>query len=277
MSNYADDNFIIRINNNLSMLINDMEKSLEAITKWLKKSGLKVNENKTEVCLFHSTQKINITIKVNNSCIKSKNNINVLGVIFDSNLNWNDQVANAISKSNKSLHCIKLIKFYFTSSELLQLLTSNYYSVLFYNSEIWNIPNLKADLKRRLLSASANALKVCTPTYHDRMSYLELHKINNRATPAEFSNYKHALLLHKLIHTEIPTLDWIDLNFQQTFNRRSTSVNFVKNNRFKIGENLMCNRFGVLNGKITHEMLNLGTDSFKVTCKSMFLKQTNDC
>ena len=199
--------------------------------------------------------------------------MNVLGVIFDSNLNWNDQVAHAISKSNKSLHGIKLIKYYFTNSEILQLLTSNFYSVLLYNSEIWNIPYLKTDLKRRLLSASANALKVCTPTYHDRMSYLELHRINNRATPTEFSNYKHALLLHKLIHTEIPTLDWIDLNFQQTFNRRSTTVNFVKTNRFKVGENLMCNRFGVLNGKITHEMLNLGTDSFKVNCKSMFLMQ----
>ena len=43
MSNYADDNFIIRINKFLPELINDMEKSLEAIPKWLKKSGLKVN------------------------------------------------------------------------------------------------------------------------------------------------------------------------------------------------------------------------------------------
>ena len=84
---------------------------------------------------------------------------------------------------------------------------------------------------------------------------------------------KHALLLHKLVQTEIPNLDWIDLNFQQTFNRRTTTVNFVKTNRYKVGENLMCNRFGVLSGKITHEMLNLSTDSFKVKCKSMFLMQ----
>ena len=137
-----------------------MEKSLEAITKWLKKSGLKVNENKTEVCLFHRTSKINITIRVNNNHINSKNSMNVLGVIFDSNLNWNDQVAHAISKSNKALHSIKLIKYYFTNAEILQLLTSNFYSVLFYNSEIWNIPYLKTDLKRRLLSATANALKI---------------------------------------------------------------------------------------------------------------------
>ena len=57
MTTYVDDNFIIRWNKNLTQLINDMQKSLEAITKWLKKSGLKENEIKTEICLFHpSTQ-----------------------------------------------------------------------------------------------------------------------------------------------------------------------------------------------------------------------------
>ena len=65
----------------------DMEKSLEAITKWLKKSGLKVYESKTEACLFHRTSKIKVTLMVNNNEIISKNNMNVLGVIFDSNLN----------------------------------------------------------------------------------------------------------------------------------------------------------------------------------------------
>ena len=36
MTNYADDNFIIKTNKNLTPLIVDLRKSLEAITKWLK-------------------------------------------------------------------------------------------------------------------------------------------------------------------------------------------------------------------------------------------------
>ena len=43
ITNYADDNYVIRCDKCVVGLINDMEKSLEAITKWLKKSGLKVN------------------------------------------------------------------------------------------------------------------------------------------------------------------------------------------------------------------------------------------
>ena len=63
-----------------------MEKSLEAITKWLKKSGLKVNESKTEACLFHRSAEITINLNINGSIIRSKKNMNVLGVIFDSKL-----------------------------------------------------------------------------------------------------------------------------------------------------------------------------------------------
>ena len=65
MTNYADDNLIVRWNKCLVELITDMEKSLEAITKWLKKSGLKVNESKTEICLFHRLQQNSVALIVN--------------------------------------------------------------------------------------------------------------------------------------------------------------------------------------------------------------------
>ena len=87
---------------------------------------------------------------------------------------------------------------------------------------------LNKELITRLLSISANALKLFTPLYHDRMSYIELHKINNGATPIEFCNYKHALILYNLINSELPMDDWIDLNFQQTLSTRCRSFNFVK-------------------------------------------------
>jgi dsDNA-binding SOS-regulon protein len=77
MTNYADDNYVIRWNKCLTALIADMEKSLEAITKWLKKSGLKVNEEKTELCLFHRMDKDTVQMRISNTIITSKPNINV--------------------------------------------------------------------------------------------------------------------------------------------------------------------------------------------------------
>jgi hypothetical protein len=60
-----------------------MEKSLEAITKWLKQSGLKVNQEKTELWLFHKNFTVPVKIKLDNALIKSKATINVLEVLFD--------------------------------------------------------------------------------------------------------------------------------------------------------------------------------------------------
>ena len=50
---FADDNYILVWNKHKHQLIIDMRKKLENITKWLKDSGLKVNESKTELCLFN--------------------------------------------------------------------------------------------------------------------------------------------------------------------------------------------------------------------------------
>jgi hypothetical protein len=170
-----------------------MQRSLEAITKWLRDSGLMVNEAKTEMCLFHRSSVRIINITVNNLIVRSTPQINVLGVTFDSKLQWTEQVANSIKKANKSLAAIKLISKFFNQNEIKNLLTSNFYSILYYNSEIWHLPKLAPYLKTLLMSTSANALKLCTPGYTQEMSFTILHEINKRATPDQFCIYKHAI------------------------------------------------------------------------------------
>ena len=46
---FADDTFIPSWNVSLPLLIDDMQKKIEGITKWLKKSGMVVNQSKTEL------------------------------------------------------------------------------------------------------------------------------------------------------------------------------------------------------------------------------------
>jgi hypothetical protein len=87
--------------------------------------------------------------------------MNVLGITFDSKLQWSKQVANVVKKSTKALHAIWLIRPYFSFSELRSLLTSNFYSILYYNSEVWHLPTLNPVSKNHLQAASANALKLC--------------------------------------------------------------------------------------------------------------------
>ena len=130
-------------------LMNDMQIKLEWITKWLRDSGLQVNEGKTKLCLFHRKDAPpQITINTNNKPLTRKNFMNVLGVAFDNKLNWHKQTELAVSKSRKSLHAIKSIRKHFSKKKLSQLLKSNYYSVLYYNSEIWHIPSSSRNSKK---------------------------------------------------------------------------------------------------------------------------------
>ena len=269
---FADDNFPLASNSNLNLLIKEFEEKLMLICKWLKNSGLKINESKTELCLFFRNDHAPITISINGTTVKSKSSMNVLGVQFDSKLSWCDQVNKSINKSKKTLHAINILKTYFNPNELLGLLTSNYYSVLYYNSEIWNLPTLSNHLKKKLLSASANALKMCMSKLPLNTSFDSIHSLAKRGTPTQMCNYKHALQLYKLFNSETMTEDWIALNFQQQFNGRSNKFQFFTSSNYKVGKNLMVNRFRQLNNKIDYNWLNESFNSYKIKCKKLFLQ-----
>ena len=165
--------------------------------------------------------------------------MNVLGVIFDNKLNWAKHISNQISKSNRALHAIKMIKKNFTSTEILALLTSNFFSILFYNSEVWHIPTLKPPLKQLLLSASANALKNSQREPNPFESFINVHKSCKRATPNQMIQFKHAILLHNLYSNNLPQADWLDLNFNQILTSRQTSFKIIKTNNFLVENNLI--------------------------------------
>ena len=270
LTNFADDNFILEFNSKINELIPNMERKLEMITKWLKDSGLKVNENKTEICLFHRNDTQLITLTLQDAVIQSKKSMNVLGVTFDSKLNWSIQTANAINKANKSLFAIKAISKFLTSKEIKILLTSNFYSSLYYNSEIWLSHLLDHNSKQMLLSASAKALRLTMPYTNRFISFEDLHKHCKQSNPQQMAQYKNALQLYKLFNTNTHSIDWIDLNNQIIMGSRQEFFNCVRVNNYKIGLGSMVNKFHSLNGKILLTSLNDSYPTFKYKCKNIF-------
>jgi hypothetical protein len=268
---FADDNYIPRFDSSIMKLKTEMQVSLLRITKWLRDSGLSVNKNKTELCLFSRQQMIPVGIILEDAMIMSKSEMNVLGIQFDSGLKWSSQVANAIQKSQKALNPIKIIRKHFNTSELLKIVTSNYYSILYYNSEVWMLNNLKQNLQKDLMTAASNAIKVCLHYPNRMISYENLQKMTNRATPCMYMKYKLSLLLYKTYNMQSPLSEWIELNLNQFFTSRQTNFMSNTNNRHVIGSNALCNRFKLLNDKINLNHFNLNFNSYKIVCKKLFL------
>ena len=268
---YADDKFPMVQDKDRSALVIKMQKKLENIITWLTKSGMVVNEAKTELCLFCRYDTPPIVININGKYVISKKVINVLGVSFDSKLQWGGQVASACNKATKAINAIRLIKRFFTKVELLQLITANVFSVLYYNSEIWHIPSLKNELKKKLTSISAKAIKTCMYYPDSMISFENIHTMNNRAMPEAFMSYKLAIQLHKLYNVESPSLDWTTLNFNQILTSRQTNFLISKSNLHKVGMNILPNRFSVLNGIIPLSWLNYSLNRFKINVKKLLL------
>ena len=175
------------------------------------------------------------------------------------------------TKSKNALHAIKLIKKYFSQTELLTLLTSNFYSILYYKSEIWHLPSLSPPLKQLLLSASAAALKLTQKIPNRMQSFINIHIECKRALPEQMILYKHSILLHKLYNNKLPEVEWTALNFQQSLTTRQTKFVVIKNQNRKVGNNILTNRLHILNNKILLNDLNDSIDTFKVKHKKIFL------
>ena len=229
------------------------------------------NEEKTEICLFFKRDHPLIEIRINDKLIKSKKNINVLGVLFDSKMQWGDQVSQAINKSKRALHGIKLIKKYLTKSETKMLLTSNFYSIIYYNCEIWLSQGLHVRQKQQILSASATALKILNNVSDIRIDFTQLHNMEKRALPMNFAKYRLAVQLFKIYNDETRNDDWIDMNLQQNFNSRSRLFHINDYSNLRIGKNILANRLPTLNNQINLDWLNLSLNAYKLKVKDLFL------
>ena len=203
--------------------------------------------------------------------ITSNKSINILGLIFDSKLQWSDHIARTIKRSTKALNAIKLIKKFFTQNELITLVTSNFYSILYYNSEIWHLPSLKATLKQKLLSTSAKALKVCVKMSDSNVSFDSLHKTCKRALPIDYMKYKLALCLFRIYNNDYNVVEFSHLNFNQVLTGRQTKFKTTRSNKLRVGLNALSNRFHCLNDLIPLSWLNMSMNTFKVNCKKLLL------
>ena len=203
--------------------------------------------------------------------VKSKNTMNVLGIKFDSGLKWHDHVEMTIKGANSSLYGLKMIRKYFTASEMKGLVTAIFMSKLYYGAEVWHIPGLARILHKKLKYASANALRLYAPGVTALSTHTEIHRLAERALPEKMCLYRHAVVMYKLFNSIICEDEFLHLNFQLYDNERSEKIVFVKNQNYEAGKNILLNRFSELNNMIYKNWLNLSLETFKIKCKTIFL------
>ena len=257
--------------NNLELAIRNITTKTERIIKWMTSSGLKVNESKTEVCIFHRTQSRLTNITIDNTILTTTSTMNILGITFDCNLKWNQHYTKTIREANSNLYAIKRIAKFFNKEERTMLITSLFYSKLYYGSEVWHLPERTVAQNKMLKYASANALRIITNEITIFHTHTQIHNMTRRALPDQMMKYKHALLMYKLFRQCTPETEFIQLNFQANLSQRQLHHSFVRTQNYTVGNNILLNRLCCLNNTINKSMTNETYLTYKLKCKALFL------
>ena len=112
-----------------------------------------------------------------------------------------------------------------------------------YNSEIWHLHSLKLNLKQKLLSSSAKAIKTCIKFCTNDQSFVCIHEMYNRATPDKFLLYTHARNLFKLMNGTTYSQEWVSLNFNQILTSRQTTFIATRKPSFSFSKSSLSSKF----------------------------------
>ena len=232
---------------------------------------MKVNTSKTEFCVFSCKDIQRKEIILCGTTIKSSYSIKVLGVEFDSRLEWSKHVMNVLTTCKKTMYGLRQIRRYFDVAEFLNVVNAMFYSKMYYASQVWLISNLNSKLKRKLFSLSGNALKILAGDDFGLFSFEELHILFNRASPLKWSNYTHANQLFSIINNNVPHNIWLSLQDHITINNRTDFFNVESTNTKRVGYNSFQNRIGVISHSLKFSDFNLSKEAFKLKTKNLFL------
>lgn len=269
---YADDSYIFAESKDLKTLEMNIKEQVELTQDWLTKSGLVVNMSKTEYIVFKNKGQIESELRVKSESIKNKSTLNVLGITFDSNLKWTEQINKVIANAKKDCYRLRKLKRFFNTEEILGLLTTFVYSKMFYGSTIWLNPYINKSDRKRLMSISTYVIK---NAFNLKDWYLisnkDIHELANRATPNMMSNYSSAVAFRSIMLNNVPQEIAKNIAASTITNVRSEKFYIQDRSIKRVGLNAFENRLKFVTNKLPLNWSSLSETSFKKLCKTIFL------
>ena len=202
--------------------------------------------------------------------IKLTNTMKILGLIFDNRLSWEAQVNQAVNKAKRILSGLKAIRGFLTDVEFKRVLTSHFYPVLLYASEVW-FPCSGYKSRARVTSVHYCALRVMV---HDRFNNISRYKLNTmaeRATPSEWASFATAKLGVRVIQASQPLRLALSLTTNSYEKNRSPGrLFFFSDSRKRIGDQSLRNRLGPVMNDLCFPWINSSPDALRINLKKHF-------
>jgi len=274
LTSYADDTYGVIELENTHDLTNISTKILDHL-KWLRKSGMLVNDSKTEIMVVHKSDKLKITLQIGETLIESKNNMKVLGILFNQNLSWTEHVTQNINSCQRVLHGLKIVRKYFDEKKFRDITTSFLFTKLFYAYEVWSYNMLSFNCKKLLDSFYYKVCRVIIKDYECLITRENINLRVKRATPSEYSNYCLArtfIIAHNCNDSPIKE---ICNNNTYTITRKPGQLFCYDSSRIRIERNCFKNKINEITKSITFPWQGIKFDRIRPGLKRTYFRYSD--
>ena len=162
IANYADDTTPFSVKQNHDLVVEDLQNSSAILFKWLKDNYMKINTDKSHLIMSRNKS---IVAKIDEFDIQSENQQELLGIVIDSNLTFEDHVSKICKKASQKLNALARVSSYMDIHKKKLLMKSFITSQFGYCPLIWMFHS--RTLNKRINSIHERSLRI---TYSDKVS-----------------------------------------------------------------------------------------------------------
>jgi hypothetical protein len=266
---YADDSYVICEADTEEELRTLVEETLAAYIDWLRSHGMVVNSDKTELMRMNNAK---FSVDVDGVNLKSQPQLKVLGIVFDHRLNWERQVQKCISGCQSMKPALRRLKTKLHHKEFKQVISSHYFSRLYYASEMW-FQCCSSKLKKRISTVHYYALRLLVNDYKCKLSRPTIDSKTERASPSELKDFRLAKTLISIVNNVMPFTLYQELLSHLVIERRNEKrPRFIDHSRLKIGRQSFPNRVSLISRRISFNWFDvpLSVDVIRNQIKSCF-------
>ena len=118
-----------------------MNHDLKLLCNWLGANKISLNAKKTEIILFRSKQKQDISkhlnFRISGQRITLSSRIKYLGLTLDENLMWGTHITNLTAKLSRAIGMLAKLRHYVNYNTLISTYYSLFHSHIIYGCQIW--------------------------------------------------------------------------------------------------------------------------------------------
>jgi len=271
---FADDSYVSIAGKSLDSIKAKLETTMVKHNEFLKRIGMVTNVSKTEL-IFFSRKPImdQCSLSVNGTIVNHKPTMKVLGLTFDSHLNWNAHLDKIKQKARFSLHKMKFLRKYLDQSQMKKVITSHFFGTIYYGAPIWMTEVSSSRVWNTLNVLHYKALRTVCSDFRKLKSRRELDTIVKRARPHEWMKYiniKTAVQLVLLKEKGPPIVKKLTQNLYR--NDRSGLISFMDTSRLKIGKHSLQNRLKCASEFKRDWITGITKDELRIELKKHFIK-----